>query len=288
MPLPSRFGLVAFLLLLVSPLSAQFEPPKLAVPYGNNPATGKFAEVNGIKLYYETYGDGPVMLQIHGNGDSIAGMGYQIQFFSPKYRVIATDSRGHGKSEPGSGRLTYEQMAEDLNALLDRLQLKSVIVLGWSDGGILGLLLAIHHPDKVSKLAIMGTNLNPQGAYQWALDGVAKGVKEADAMIAKGDTSQPWQWNKQLLDLLGQQPNIPVSDLEKIAIPVLVMAADKDVIRADHTQLIFEHLKQAHLAIFPGATHMIPRENHLLFNETVARFFAEPFARPDTRTVFGM
>ena len=79
------------------------------------------------------------MLQIHGNGESIASMGHQIQYFSNRYRVIAADSRGHGKSEMGSGRLTYEQMADDLNALLEKRGLKSVYVLGWSDGGILGL-----------------------------------------------------------------------------------------------------------------------------------------------------
>ena len=273
-------------LALISTAVAQLIPPKLAVPYGDNAPAGKFAEVNGIKLYYETYGQGAPLLMIHGNGASIAAMGYQIQDFAPHYRVISADSRGHGKSGLGAGRLTYEQMAEDLNALLDQLHLKSVCVLGWSDGGILGLLLAIHHPDKVARLAIMGANLNPEGAYDWALQMVARQNKEADEMIAKGDKSQPWAFQKQLLDLLGNQPHIPVADVEKITAPTLVMAGDKDVIRLDHTQLIFDHLKQPHLAIFPGATHMILWDDHELFNRTVAKFFAQPYTRPDTRDVF--
>ena len=110
------------------------------------------------------------MLLIHGNGDDIAALGYQIKFFSEKYHVIAADSRGHGKSEMGPGRLAYEQMAEDANALLEKLGLKRVYVLGWSDGGIIGLLLAMNLPDKVAKLAIMGANVNPRGAYDWAYD----------------------------------------------------------------------------------------------------------------------
>ncbi len=281
-----RFALLLLVLLVGPSLRAQFDPPKLAVPYGENAAAGKFAEVNGIKLYYEAYGQGTPLLLIHGNGASIAAMGLQIQFFSPRYRVIAADSRDHGKSGMGPGRLTYEQQAEDLNALLDQLHVKSACVLGWSDGGILGLLLAIHHPDKVAKLAIMGANLNPEGAYDWAVQWVKAQDKIADEMIAKGDKSQPWPVMKQYLNLLGTQPHIPLTDVEKITAPVLVMAGDKDVIRLEHTQLIFDHLTQAHLAIFPGATHMIPWENHELFNQTVAKFFSQPYTRPDTKDIF--
>ena len=83
---------------LPAAFGAQLTPPKLDVPYGHNPAAGKFAEINGIKLYYETYGNGRPMLQSHGNGDNIAGMGNQIKFFATHYRVIAADSRGQGKA----------------------------------------------------------------------------------------------------------------------------------------------------------------------------------------------
>jgi pimeloyl-ACP methyl ester carboxylesterase len=251
--------------------------------YGSNPNAGNYANVNGIKLYYETYGRGPVMLQIHGNGLNIASLSDQIRFFSSHYKVIAADSRGHGKSELGSGRLTYEQMAEDLNSLLDQLKIKEVFILGWSDGGILGLLLAIHHPEKVVKLAIMGANLEPSGAYDWAQKWVAKQDRQADEMIAKGDKSQDWNVQKQHFDLLGKQPHITTNELQKISAPTLVMAGDKDVIRTDHTALIFENLPKAHLCIFPGSTHMIPQQNPALFNKAVETFFGQPYARPDTK-----
>jgi len=242
--------------------------------------------VNGIRLYFETYGSGQAMLQIHGNGDDISAMGYQIEFFASRYKVIVADSRGHGKSEMGTGRLTYEQMAEDMNTLLEKLNLKQVYVLGWSDGGIIGLLLAIHHPDKVGKLAIMGANLNPEGAYDWAIRSGIQQDKFAASMISKGDTSQPWAVMRQHLDLENNQPHIPVSDLTKVKAPTLVMAGDKDVIRDDHTLQIFHGIPRAHLAIFPGATHLIPWQNHELFNQTVERFFSQPFSRPDTKEIF--
>ena len=264
---------------------ADLAPPRYGTPYGNNRNASAIEEVNGIKLYVETYGNGPPMLQIHGNGESIASMAHQIQYFSNRYRVIAADSRGHGKSEMRSGRLTYEQMADDLNALLEKRGLKSVYVLGWSDGGILGLLLAIRHPDKVSRLAIMGANLNPAGAYEWALALVAAKDKQIDQMIAKGDTSQPWARLKQYFDLLGKQPNIPVALLKAIMVPTLVMAGDRDVIADVHTLEIFHNLPNSQLAIFPGATHMIPWQNPELFNRTVETFFTKPFTKPDTRDI---
>ena len=281
-------GLLLPLLLTDATSAAELDlaPPVLDVPYGDNAAAGAYASVNGIELYYETYGTGQPMLQIHGNDLSISSMGYQIAFFAPHYKVIAADSRGHGKSELGSDRLTYEQMAEDLNALLENLKMRPAYVLGWSDGGIIGLLLAIRHPDKVGKLAVMGANLNPEGAYDWAYNWVVREDKRAIAMIAKGDTSQPWSVMRQHLDLLGKQPHIPVADLAKVQAPTLVMAGDRDVIRDDHTLQIFHGIPKAHLAIFPGATHMIPWEKHELFNRTVKRFFNRPFTRPDTRDLF--
>ena len=263
-----------------------YAAPTFEVPYGNNATAGVFVTVNGIKLYYESYGSGPPLLAIHGNGQSLRAMGYQIQFFSREYNVIAADNRGHGKSEMGEPPLTYEQMAEDFNAILEKLHLKSVLVLGWSDGGILGLLLAIHHPDKVGKLAIMGANLEPSAAEDWALKFVAEQEKLVDEKLAAKDDSQHWSIMKQYLGLLRDQPHIPLSDLHRITAPTLVMAGDKDVIRNEHTLKIFENIPKAHLCIFPGATHMIPRENPKLFNETVERFFKAPFTRPDTKDLF--
>ena len=90
--LPPIFALLVATLFFAATSFAQLTPPKLDIPYGHNSAAGKFAEVNGINLYYETYGSSRPMLQIHGNGDSIAGMGHQIKFFSTHYRVIAADS----------------------------------------------------------------------------------------------------------------------------------------------------------------------------------------------------
>ena len=256
-----------------------------AIAYGDNPAAGAYAEVNGIRLYYETYGAGHPLLILHGNGGSMGDLSEQIRYFGTHYRVIATDSRGHGKSGLGTDHLTYEQMADDLAVLLHQLHVPPVDVLGCSDGGILGLLLAIHHPECVDRLAVMGANTDPLGAQDWALALVKSEGQRVDAKIARGDKTESWALYRQYLNLLGKQPHIPTRDLHRIAAPTLVMASDKDVIRADHTQMIFENIPHAQLCIFPGATHLVEVTDPGLFNFTVDKFFTQPFNRPDTKDV---
>jgi len=255
-------------------------------PYGDNVGAGRVVEVNGIDLYFETYGDGPVLLLIHGNGDSIKGMSHQISHFSTRYRVLVVDSRGHGKSGLGTAHLTYEQMAEDYNALLEQLGLQSVRVLGWSDGGIIGLLLAMQHPEKIGRLAIMGASLRPDGAYDWAPAGVKRGLAYVEERIAKSDPSKPWHAIKQQLLLCLEQPNIPTFALADVQVPTLVMAGDRDIIRDDHTLEIFHALPKAQLCIFPGATHGIPVEDPQRFNQVVDTFFEKPFQLPDSEDGF--
>jgi pimeloyl-ACP methyl ester carboxylesterase len=277
---------IFFLLFASLHSSAQQEEMKFKIPYGNNPSVGKYAEVNGIKMYYEEYGEGAPLIVIHGNGANIHSMGYQIEYFSKNYHVIAADSRAHGKTSVGNVPLTYDLMADDWAALLNTLHIDSAYVIGWSDGGILGLLLAIHHPEKVKKLAAMGANLQPDSSavYGWAVRLVANLDKQVDVKIANKDTTAPWSLLKMYLNLLGKQPHIPVSDLKKISAPSLILCGDKDVITLEHTDEIFENIPHAQLCVFPGATHFIPEQDPELFNATVGKFFKNPFTRPDTRT----
>lgn len=255
-----------------------------SIPFGDNRDSGAFAKVNGISLYYEEYGSGPPVLVLHGNDQSIEAMSSQISALSQHFRVIAVDSRGHGKSGMGKGVLTYVQMAEDCSQLLDELNLNSAYVLGWSDGGIVGLLLAIKHPAKVVKLAVFGASLNPPGAHDWAFAWVNRENKKIDSMIKSGDTSRSWKQYQQILNLLLTQPDIRPSDLKTISAPTLVMAGDKDIIRTEHTVQIFEGIPNAQLAIFPGATHFMPTQSPNLVNTTVLSFFQGAFKRPDSKT----
>ena len=138
--------------------------------FGKNEVAGKYLKVNGIKMYYEIYGQGEPLLMIHGNGGSISSFENQIPYFARKFKVIAVDSRAQGKSVDLQDTLSFEMMADDFSVLLDKLKLDSCNVLGWSDGGINGLLLAIRHPEKVKRLAITGANLWPDSTAINAVD----------------------------------------------------------------------------------------------------------------------
>ncbi len=257
---------------------------KFDTPYGDNQAAGKYAEINGTKIYYEEYGKGEPLLLIHGNGRSIHEMGNQIEYFKTKYRVIVADSRGHGKSELNTDSLTYVQIAKDWDGLVSYLKLDSLSIIGWSDGGIIALQMGINNKSKIKKIVAMGANLRPDSTavHSWAIKNVMNERQDVEAKIQEMDTTKDWNLEKQLLGLLAEQPNIPVSDLSKINAKVLIIAGDEDIIRGVHSIEMYRNIPQAQLCIMPGETHFAPASNPELFNEIANRFLSEPFKRPDS------
>jgi pimeloyl-ACP methyl ester carboxylesterase len=242
--------------------------------YGDNPQAGRVFTHDGVRLYYETYGSGPPLLIIHGNGASIASLSGQIDDFKARYRVIVMDSRDHGKSGDSPVPLTFEAMSDDLAALLDETHAGPAYVLGWSDGGIEALLLGIRHPDKVRMIAAMAANLEPDGTFPEFL-----GPSPAAGSTPPADAKRARSLRVERLDR--DEPHIRPEALEAITAPTLVLASDHDAIRDEHTLLIYHHLKNAQLAIFPDATHMIPIDDPARFNATVERFFSTPFVPKD-------
>jgi len=272
------FGGIFIILALLFPLSLsaqQGAKAAKAIVYGSHAKTGKYVSVNGINLYYETYGTGEPLLMIHGNGGSIAYFKFQIPYFSKSYKVIAVDSRAQGKSIDPGDTLTYDMMAEDVCGLLDALKISSANVIGWSDGGIIGLLLAINHPEKVKKLAITGANLSPDPSV-FRPDALAT-IPEAMAGLKAGKQDAVTKNALKLLNMMLVEPNIPLTDLRKIECPVLVMGGDNDAIRPAHTVQIFENIPQAYLWILPAAGHGTLQRFSGEFNARVRKFFNEPY-----------
>ena len=255
------FHLLLALFLLTSGVFCQTNPIK----YGSNPQASHYASVNGIKLYYETYGNGEPLIMLHGNGGSIDAFRNQIPFFEKYYRVIAIDSRLQGKSGGSADTISYEMMASDFCTLLDQLQIKSAYVLGWSDGGIDGILMAMNCPDRVKKLAASGANT--------VADTTA--LSQADFIEMKKVVANPQSSpiEKALNQMMINQPNIAYSDLGKIKCPVLIMAGDRDMIKPEHTLKIFQSIPGAKLCIFPDSHYGVCQQHSDLFNETVLRFF---------------
>lgn len=245
-------------------------------PYGNNKSAGHYYNIRGIKMYCEVYGEGQPLLIIHGNGGSINNFIYQIPYFSQHYKVIIADSRNQGKSYDNGDSLTYEMMADDYNALLDSVHAGPAYVIGWSDGGIEGLLLAIRHPEKVKKLAVTGANLVPDttAVPQEIWDMV---TPDYSSLKKKEKRNVMENRSYKLLRLLVEQPHIPLTDLQKISCPTLVIGGDHDVIKTEHTMLIAKNIPQSYLWILPNSGHSTPLVYKDDFNKVVERFFMNDY-----------
>ena len=254
------------------------------VSYGDNKAAGHYLDTRGIKLYYETYGQGEPLLLFHGNEGSINNFSNQIPFFSKQYKVIAIDSRAHGKSTDPSDSLTFEMMADDFSALLDSLHLDSCYVIGWSDGGIDGLVLAIRHPEKVKKLAITGANLWPDTTgltpYVWDL------MKGMSADLSKKPQTPAIKNQLKIVNLDLLEPHISLQQLHSIQCPTLVIGGDHDAIPVPHTVLISQNIPRSYLWIIPNSGHSPPVFKKDQFNAIISDFFSSPYCKIEGRNTF--
>lgn len=246
------------------------------IDYGSNKDAGKYYKVRGINIYTEQYGSGKPLLMIHGNGGSISSMASIIPYFARQYKVIAVDSRAHGKSIDNGDSLSFEMMADDDAALLDQMHIDSAYVIGWSDGGIVALVLAMRHPSKVAKLASTGANLWPDSTA--LIPSLWKDEKKYyDSLHLKIRTSpkEKNDWKIFMLDWL--QPNISLSALQSIHCPSLIISGDHDLIVLEHTVKIYQNIPNAYLWILPDSGHATLIEHTDEFDKTVNEFFEKPF-----------
>lgn len=195
--------------------------------------------VNNVNLYYEVYGEGIPIILVHGNSETHEIFDKLIDKLKVSYKVYAIDSRCHGESE-NTEQISYDLMAEDTIEFIKKLKINMPIFYGFSDGGIIGLLIAIKEPKLLSKLIISGANLNPNGMSKTMLI-----ISKIVYFITR---------NK-LFKMMVKEPNIATCDLNKIEIPTYVLAGEKDVIKREHTKMIADNIKSSILRI-------IAKENH--------------------------
>lgn len=248
------------------------------IPYGQNKATGHYAEVNGIKLYYEIYGKGQPLLVLHGNGGSIENASSFYPDLTKHYQVIAIDTRAQGNSTDTNESLTYDKMTSDINELLNQLHIDSTYIWGQSDGAILGILLAKDYPKKVKKVLAFGSNMQPDSMAIFNWD-----ITATQHICEKSNNVKEVKLNRLMLDY----PNVPYADLKKIKAPVLIMQGDRDVIRPEHSLKLFQNIPNSQLCILPGTTHGASWEKQNLFLIILHEFFDKPFTMPDSKEMYG-
>ena len=224
-----------------------------------------------IQLNFIEKGSGKPLLLLHGNGESSAYFEKQIPCFSREYRVIAIDTRGHGRSPRGDAPFTIRQFAEDLRDFMDTQGIERAHILGFSDGGNIALTFALAWPRRVDRLVLNGANLNPAGVKRTVQLPIELGYRAASLCASRSASARR---HAELLGLMVNEPDISPQTLKELHLPVLVIAGTRDMIRQSHTRLISESLPDGRLVLLPG-DHFIAAKNAGAFNAAVAAFLRE-------------
>ena len=197
-----------------------------------------YCTVNGIRLYYEKTGEGTPIILLHGNGESHEIFDAAVNELSKTHTVYTTDSRCHGKSTD-TEKISYNLICSDMIEFIKTMHIEKPIFYGFSDGGIVGLLIAVKEPDLLGKLIISGANLNPNG--------LKTGCHLSTWLVS-------FTGNK-LYKMMAKEPDIKNEELEKIKVPTVVLAGERDVIKEKHTRIIASSIPDSKLEIIKGETH---------------------------------
>ena len=238
------------------------------------------AKVNGISLYYATIGHGPPVVLLHGGLANSDYWGHQVTALAPHHTVVLVDSRGHGRSSRDARPYGYDLMADDVVALLDTLHIARADVVGWSDGAILGLDLAIRHPDRVGKIFAFAANTVTSGVQE----GVEKNPTFARYIERAGHeysrlSATPKDYDAfvaQISKMWETEPNWTDAQLKSIRSPVWVVDGDHDeAIRRAHTEYMAATIPGAGLLILPNTSHFAFLQDPALFNAALLHFLGD-------------
>lgn len=224
-----------------------------------------------ITLHFREKGAGDPLVLLHGNGENSDYFVHQTDFFSGHYRVIAVDTRGHGKSPRGTAPFTIAQFADDLNAFMSSLNIPRATILGFSDGANIAMRFAIHYPDRVRALILNGGNLNAKGVKSSVQFPIEIGYSMTRLFAKKSADANA---KMELLGLMVNEPNLSVPELQGITAPTLVIAGTKDLIKQSHTELIAASIPNSKLAFVEG-NHFVANKNPEEFNRVVEGFLRD-------------
>jgi len=249
-------------------------PPTPALP---PPASDGRLRIGDVELFHAVFGDGAPVLLLHGGMGHSNYWGHQIAALAGRHRVIALDSRGHGRSTLSPRRMSYPLLADDVVGVLDALKIRRAAIVGWSDGGIVGLELAMRRPDRVDRLLAFGANFNlqglrPQGAQSATFTQYAERCRLDHAAMSP----TPANWQRLLDDLRrmwGSSPTWTRADLARIGVPTTIVGAEHDeIISREHTAELAVAIPGARLSQLPGVSHFAMLQDPARFNAELAAF----------------
>jgi pimeloyl-ACP methyl ester carboxylesterase len=273
--------LSAFCLLVVVAItgSAGAEPQWLTLPPTPTlpPATRSgYAPVNGIKIWFAVFGHGSPVILLHGGLANSNYWGNQVPALMKRYQVIVMDSRGHGRSTRNAEPFGYELMASDVIGLMNYLKIPKAAIVGWSDGAILGLEIAIHHPERLTKLFAFAANSDPSGVADIAKSAVfnayiARGEPEYRKLSPTPDQYKPFL--AQISRMWATQPHITAEQLRGITVPTWIVDADHDeAIKRENTEFMASQIPNSGLLLQPQVSHFSFLQDPAQFNSDVLNF----------------
>ena len=235
-----------------------------------------FAPVNDIKMYYAIFnknGKDPVFL-LHGGFSNSDTWGFEVPLLSKTHMVIIADSRGHGRSSMSGRPLSYDLMASDVLQLMNYLKIRRASVVGWSDGGILGLILAIHHPERISKLFTFGANYNTSGykteVADTSLSRRYMAQAEADYRRLSPTPDSFGTLRNALKKLYSNEPNLDTEDIKTIkASTVIAFGQYEQFIKREHFETLSKLIPHARLVMLPNVSHGGPLQDPVHFHEAL-------------------
>lgn len=246
-----------------------------------------YLQIGKSSIFYETHGSGEPVLLLHGGFGSNQDFAAQIPELSKNFKVVAFERPGHGHSADTRDPFTFDAMAGTTIDLIEDLNLGSVNLVGWSDGAITALFVALSRPDFVRRLVSISASFNtsalPPGDIEWIRQATPESFRKAvPGLIDRYDLISPdgpshfhtiFEKTKKLWLT---EPNLSTSDLAKISAPALVMAADRDAVRLEHTLELFRSIKNAQLCIIPGANHLLLSEKPEATTRAILDFVSGP------------
>jgi pimeloyl-ACP methyl ester carboxylesterase len=222
--------------------------------------TKGYSEVNGLKMYYEIYGQGKPLVLIHGGGSTIqSNFEKVIPLFAKNRKVIAVELQAHGRTSDRNSDSSFEQDADDVSRLLKNLNIDKADFFGFSNGGTTTLQIAIRHPEMVNKIILGSALAKRNGAPEWfwnfmkqaKLENMPEQLKTAYKLVAPDSSGLQVMHDRDAKRMVNFK-DIPDEQIKSIKVATLIIIGDKDVITPEHAVELNRQINNSELAIIPG------------------------------------
>lgn len=242
---------------------------------------GEYVEIGGLRFWYDELGGGEPLVLLNGGFCTNETWAPQLRVLAEHFRVLALEHRAHGHTPDIEGPLSYDDNTADVIGFLETVAGEAAHVIGFSDGGIVALLVAIARPDLVRKLVVVGGMFDTAGyvpEVEQMIPGMAPDAEDLAMFRGLYESSSPdgpAHWPivvKKILEMWSTGPHIPIADLARIQSPTLVLVADDDMVTLEHTVGLYRSIPRAELAVVPGSSHTVAMEKPELVNRLVLDF----------------